>query len=114
MVDARSGSGDTLGSLGIITIGGAIGLVAVFFVVQCYRGWQRWSKARQGAGQSAGHHCDTKLRPYTFSSGITYAYCTVPYVMGENNVRYGKMQLHFVESESLSHSVLTFVNFGCK
>ena len=52
MLDARSGSGNTLGSLGIITIGGAVGLVGVFFVVQCYRGWQRWSKARQGGGQS--------------------------------------------------------------
>jgi len=52
MVDARSGSGNTLGSLGIITIGGAVGLVGVFFVVQCYRGWQRWNKARQSGGQS--------------------------------------------------------------
>jgi len=50
MIDARSGSGNTMGSLGIITIGGAVGLVAVFFVVQCYRGWQRWSKARQSGG----------------------------------------------------------------
>jgi len=53
MTDARSGSGNTLGSLGIITIGGAVAVVAVFFVVQCYRGWQRWSKARQTVtGQS--------------------------------------------------------------
>jgi len=51
MNDARSGSGNTIGSLGIITIGGAVGLVGVFFVVQCYRGWQRWSKARQSGGQ---------------------------------------------------------------
>jgi len=55
MTDARSGSGNTMGSLGIITIGGAVGLVSVFFVVQCYRGWQRWSKARQSGGQSLGH-----------------------------------------------------------
>jgi len=51
MTDARSGSSNTLGSLGIITIGGAVGLVAVFFVVQCYRGWQRWSKTRQSGGK---------------------------------------------------------------
>jgi len=38
----------------------------------------------------------------TFTSGITYAYTVRVYV---------KMQLHF---ESLTHSVLTFVNYGCK
>ena len=50
MIDARSGSGNALGSLGIITIGGAVGLVSIFFVVQCYKGWQRWNKARQSGG----------------------------------------------------------------
>jgi len=55
MTGARSGSGFSFGGVGVVAIVGAVVLVAVFFVVQCYRGWQRWSKARQSGGQS---YCD--------------------------------------------------------